>query len=549
MSRAASIAVALVLLLSGCAAPWSSASGPRTTLNWFINTGAGSWVSTLDPALVTDANLAAELSLIHANLVRVSYPSMRVVPDLATWTVSGGGRVWTFHLRPRARFSNGDPVTAPDAAWSITRSLLPATHSTVALTYLGHIVGATRVALGKAKTVRGLKVLDAHTLKITLDSPIAYFLPALSWPTADVLDPRVLRGQQAGSYLTDTCTANVGAGPFMLVCRNSKSARQSFYSLTGVPTLDFRPNPHYFGKRPHINIHAPFLPDPDQAWKWYRSGSLDGAPVPPSIPTARLTHRRIVQAPQLQTDFLTPNTEIPPFNNVPCRLAVAYAINRVAITRGVLHGSEAPLYDVLPPGLAGYAGAGSAGAPSYDPARARSYLAHCPGKLRGTVLTYDNSTPALRAEYGRVVEDLRAIGAEISTRPLSFHPWLNIIGKGMNAGKTRIQLLQNLWIADYPDPQDWFDTLLHTGGNFDIGGFSDARFDSLVGKADLNGNRVQRTQQYQQAQSIALQQGAYIPIGYAVGRYAIDPHVRGMLVSAAGVWPRGGDWSTVRIAR
>src|SRR3954452_4767028 len=130
--RLALAAGLLVFVLAGCAPfPLSQHSGGTRTLSWFMNVGSNDWVTTLDPATVADPMAIADIQMMHAGLVRVSYPYLTVVPDLARWTVTPDRRVWTFHIRPRARFSNGDPVTASDAVWSLTRALLPSTKSSV----------------------------------------------------------------------------------------------------------------------------------------------------------------------------------------------------------------------------------------------------------------------------------------------------------------------------------------------------------------------------------------------------------------------------------
>src|SRR5581483_9884367 len=115
------------LLLAACG-PGSSSSGgqgpkqePLRTLALDYYSGAkGELASTLDPAQVTSADDADTIALSNANLVHI-LPNNQVAPDLATWTVSKDRKVYTFTIRQNARFSNGHPVTAADAAYSIKR--------------------------------------------------------------------------------------------------------------------------------------------------------------------------------------------------------------------------------------------------------------------------------------------------------------------------------------------------------------------------------------------------------------------------------------------
>lgn len=547
-ARTVIVAAALIPLLAGCAVPWSAAHRTtRTTLLWPSNVGSSEWVTTLDPATVADPVAISDVQLIYAGLVKFSYQRMAAVPDLATWTVSADRTIYTFHIRKGARFSNGDRVTAGDAAWSLTRALLPATKSPVATTYLGHIVGALDVAKGKAATLAGARVVNPGTLQIALDAPINYFLPALTYPTGAVLDRRLLEGKAADTYLTSTCRGNVGAGPFRLHCRNAGATPGSFYPPSSTPRLDFEPNPYYYGSRPRIHIRAPFLESSEAAWASFGKGQLDAVTVPPSHVTAAKRMKGFRQAPLLQTDFLTPNMSGPPFSDVNCRLAIAYALDRRSITGRVLRGVERPLYGIVPAPLPGHIGL-QPGMPFFDRNRAREYLARCPGRLDGIALTFDRSTPDLQRESRAIRDDLHAIGANVVLRPLPFHSWLTVVVHPLAAARPPVVLAQNLWVAEYPDPQDWCDTLLRTGASFDVSGYRDPDYDRLVDTAEGERNPVRRADLYVRAQKLALATGAWIGIGQALGSYLIGSDVRGITATANGLEPKGGDWSRVTIS-
>src|SRR6266542_1079849 len=121
--------VALALAAAGCGSsgtPSSSggsgASGGTTaTLNTLIIANAVK-VDTLDPAQ-NSVNESIWLDQnIYSRLVQPNATGTKILPDLATsWKVTNGGRTYTFHLR-NAQFSDGSPVTAQDAVFSIIRS-------------------------------------------------------------------------------------------------------------------------------------------------------------------------------------------------------------------------------------------------------------------------------------------------------------------------------------------------------------------------------------------------------------------------------------------
>ncbi len=562
---AISLAIALPILTAACGASGSSASLGSSARSRLVaaRTGVGGgtlisqqeegspdWVQTLDPADANDSISISNIWMVDANLVKLDWPSLNPIPDLASsWSVSSDRRIWTFHLRPKAKFSNGDPVTAQDAVWSITRALLPATKSPGALLYLGEIVGAQAVANGKSKILTGVKTLSARTVQIKLQDPIAFFLGTLAYPIADVLDRRVMQGKSPSSYLTNTCKGNVGAGPFEFVCQNGSSSRNSFYPSGHSPYMMFKPNPYYYGKKPRIQVKAPFIADSQTNWRIYQSGAIDETLVPSAdFSTARKMHN-FFQVPTLATDYITTNTQQPPFSNRNCRLALAYAIDRPSIDNKLLLGTQYPLYDVIPQGLPG-GGQGyfsaHADVPHYDPKKAIAYLNRCPGKLNNIQIVYQNTSQDLTHEYDVVQANLRAIGANVTTKPVGYNAWAALATTPMST--THTQAIESLWVDDYADAQDWLQNLLATGASNNIGGYHNSAYDALVSNGNIERNPTKRAQIYTRAQKIALNDGGWIGIGGVESVFVIRPRVHGVVIASGLVLPLHNDWSNVRLS-
>src|SRR5213596_969567 len=153
-----------VLLLAGC-----TRSVPSADLV-IIN---GAEPESLDPGLLTgqaDGRVALEL---FEGLTRYDPTNAAPIPGLAeSWDISPDGRVYTFHLRPNAVWSSGEPITARDFVYSWLRVLNPGTASEYAgvLFYLkngeeycsGNIRDASQV---------GVKAMDDHTLRVELKNP------------------------------------------------------------------------------------------------------------------------------------------------------------------------------------------------------------------------------------------------------------------------------------------------------------------------------------------------------------------------------------------
>ncbi|GAC1630334.1 MAG: ABC transporter substrate-binding protein [Chloroflexota bacterium] len=542
----------MVALILAVALPYAPASGASSTriptlhLDYYIL--HPTW--TLDPALTTTPYEADTLALINANLVRV-LPDGTVVPDLATWGISANHRTYTFTLRGDARFSNGHGVTAQDADFSLLRALAPPTGSIFTAGYLNVIEGADAFSHGRKKTVPGIQVLNSRQLRITLTKQAAYFLGALSLPAGYVLDRKVVAGKPIGAppeysrnFLTNTCQGNQGAGPFRFVCRNGGSGPHSFYLVRENSGYTLEPNPFYYGSKPQIRIGLPRVSG-GFGYKPYLAGTLDTTRIPPVF--LRQWKGRIDQlreSPSSLVTEITPNVHLAPFNNVHCRLAVAYAIDRETIARTVLQGTARATYAVVPQGMLGYYGGNDS--PHFDRLRAQAELARCPGRTSPFRLTYNITDHA--NEFVAIGAMLQSVGLNVKLQALSNREWVNTVSGSLDL--THTQLLQNHWLQDYPDPQDYCTLLLRSGEAFNIGGWHNAAYDRLVDRADQSFDPHVRAALYIRAQRIALTQGAWISLTNSRSQYLVKPYVHGLVGSEAyfQLVAVNGDWSRVSVS-
>ena len=104
---------------------------------------------SLDPQKVSGQPEAIVLDDLFEGLT-VLAPSGEPVAAMArSWEISADGLVWTFHLRPDAKWSNGEALTAEDFVYSWRRELDPATASPYAAA-LSPLAGADAIIAGKA---------------------------------------------------------------------------------------------------------------------------------------------------------------------------------------------------------------------------------------------------------------------------------------------------------------------------------------------------------------------------------------------------------------
>jgi ABC-type oligopeptide transport system substrate-binding subunit len=210
----------------------------------------------LDPANPQNAQSVLALNLIFGGLVRLD-AQLNVIPDGAeSWQVSEDGKTYTFTIREELKFADGAPATAQDFADSINRALQPETASYGASFQLQHVVGATDVAEGKAKTATGVKVVDERTLEITTDDTVPYFLAQLTYPVTFAVPLKFV--EEKGAAWMDQA---YGTGPFRvkeidfgaesLLLGRSGGGRPGRTALParlgdGLPALPHR-RPGYYG--------------------------------------------------------------------------------------------------------------------------------------------------------------------------------------------------------------------------------------------------------------------------------------------------------------
>jgi peptide/nickel transport system substrate-binding protein/oligopeptide transport system substrate-binding protein len=506
------------------------------------------WPKALDPAQTTDPTSAQIVDLLYNGLVKLDGHN-NVVPDLADALprLSPDRRTYTFTLRPHLRFSDGSLLTADDVVYSLARATSRQEVSPGA-SYLSHIKGFAAWNAGKSASLMGVRALDARTVQITLDTPASYFLAALTLPLADVVKRNVATGEDlVGSGAQ---ARNIGAGPW--VFDGPWRYRQE---------MDFIPNPHWYraGQLKLSALRVPFILSQDTNYREYQAGQVPVTVVPAAHVPADRTRPDFHAALTLEIEYLTPNlgrdsqcspVSCAPFNDLHFRRALLYAIDRQLITHVIYHGTEVPLCGMVPQGLAGY-DPGLCALTPYDPVRAKRELALARKDFGGTLpnegqltMPYPNAGQAVDAAEQEIQVEWQAIG--INIRPVAT-PGIQYVT--LRAGSFT-PFLDNGWIADYPDPQDYTEFEFRSGGFANAGNYHNPAFDRLMERADGTPNDPQRTILYVQAQKLLIDDVAFIPIGQVVWHFRWRPNIHGLFTSTNWYWPQplNQDWTNVWVS-
>ncbi|MGI8967705.1 MAG: peptide ABC transporter substrate-binding protein [Chloroflexota bacterium] len=497
--------------------------------------------ATVDPALVADEENVQLANLLYSGLVRLD-ASYHVVPDAAyRWTISPDHRVYTFYLRHKMKFSNGDALMAKDFRYAIERSLTPSLKSPSAPTYLLDIQGARAMLEGKAKSVSGIKVIDNYTLRITARWPVPYFLMELTYPTSYALDPKNIKHYGASDN-TAWYQHPAGSGPYRL--------------KSWIPNdkIVLTPNHNYYGagaplRQITISL-SPFLLQGVDLYQ-YVSRHLDVATLP-SFNASLLRQSGIRQTTMLAITGIYMSLKTKPFSNIHVRRALTLALSRSAIVRKSMGSAVTPFSGYVPPGQVGYDT--QLRVLRHDDAAARRELA-LGGFPRG------KNFPSTTLYYGVDPDDA---SAAIIIRRLAFavtHAWqhvlkipvdvheLNLNNLYEQAQTNALSVYISGWSADYPDAHDWLSSQWKTKALNNNVQYSDKKFDTLVERADVTWREGARDALYNQAQQTLVNDAAWIPLYIPHRLVYMRTSVHNLVVTGYGLIPRRGSWSQVQVLK
>ncbi len=479
---------------------------------------------TLDPAL-TLGGPAGALGHIFSGLVTLD-TDLQVQPDLAGgWDVSDDGRVYTFYLRQNAVFHDGRPVTAEDVVFSWERATDPALGSDTAETYLGDVAGVAEKLAGSAEAISGLRVIDDHTLEVTLDEPVVYFLAKLAYPVAYVVDSNNVTQ-------SDWEHAPNGTGPFRL-------QRWVDDELMVLARNDL------FYDTPALVSHLVYNMGPSLGMTAYETGEIDLVGVGgSSLERAQDPNSELNSQLQTTVDLCTSviglNNQLAPFDDVRVRQAFNYALDKERLIDTFSTGNGLVANGPLPPGMPGF---GSLDTPTYpyDPEKALELLAEAgyadPAEL-GT-LTYTTSGYGDPGAYVSAVITLWQEALGVTIEPVVLDPFTYFDELyGGNVG----HFYGSGWCADYPDPQNFLDILYHSGSAQNIGGFADATIDAQLKAARVEEDPQQRLAQYQQIEQALVEAAPVVFTDHSLSAVLVSPSLVGYELTPMGVrqWHRVG---------
>lgn len=407
-------------------------------------------VATLDPAIGYDWQNWSMIKSLFDGLMGYEPGTTTLRNELAeSHEISDDGTVHTFVLKDGITFHNGREITAEDVKYSLERVTDPTTRSPGA-GFFGMIEGFDTWNAGEGDGLSGVEVIDEKTVQFTLSRPDATFVHVMALNFASIVPREAV--EESGE---DFGREPVGSGAFRLAEWESGQRvvfeRFEDYHRTGVPKLD----------RVTFNIGL----DPTVALLRLQNADADvpGDGIPPAqflqVMNDPEQADNVVEGGQLQTGYITLNTRMEPFDNVDVRKAMNMAINKDRIVQ-MINGRAVPANQPLPPTMPGYA-EDYEGYP-FDPDAAREMLAEA-GYPDGftTELYVMNVDPNPRIAQA-IQQDLSDIGVTAEIRNLAQS---NVIAAGGEEDQAPMIWSGGMaWIADFPDPSNFYGPILGCAG-------------------------------------------------------------------------------------
>ncbi len=445
---------------------------------------------SLDPAAVTAVNDFRILVNVYEGLTRYKSGTLEVEPALATgWSISDDGTEYTFTLRDGVTFHDGTPFDAEAVKFNFDR-MLDENHPY-------HDTGPFPLSFFFG-AVEKTEVVDAMTVKFTLNAPYAPFLSNLAYPTGLLVSPAAVmaNGKEFGR-------SPVGTGPFKFAEWRSNEAvvveRNDAYwgDPAGAEAVVFRP-----------------ITDANTRVAEMLAGGIDMmVEVPPtSLGQFQGDGFSVAEQAGPHVWFLILNAKEGPFADQRVRQAANYAINKEAIVNDVLEGTATVAAGPTPPAFA-WAYNEALDPYPYDPEKATALIAEAGAE--GATLTFyvteGGSGMLDPVPMGTAIQaDLEAVGFDVKIETYEWNTFLGEVNPGLEG---KADMAEMAWMTNDPDTlpylalrsEAWPDK-----GGFNSGYYANDKVDELLEAARTATDQDERARLYREMQAIVQEDAPWV---------------------------------------
>ncbi len=489
---------------------------------------------TLDPQL----NSATDGGIVIANafegLMRQGADSKPVPGVAEKFDLSEDGKVYTFHLRDNAKWSDGKSVVAGDFEYAWKRALNPEVNAEYSYQLFYIKNGEAYFNKKVSEDQVGVKALDEKTLEVTLESPVSYFLDLTFFATYAPVRKDMIESK--GDKWALSPESYIGNGAFKMSEWNEKER------------ITFVKNENYWDadKVKLEKLEYTLIDDQVTYLNSFKSGEIDLIESPPSTEIPSLLADGTAKAyPYFGTYFYVINVsdqaeKIDPaaakvLKDAKVRTALELAIDKKMIVEKVSQGGQEPATSYVPPGIVD-----SKNTPfhkSYlpetgDVAKAKELLkeAGYPDGKGFPKITFTFNTNQGHQMVAQAVQDMwkNNLGIQVE---LKNEEWA-VFQETRN--NFQFSIARHGWIGDYNDPMTFLDMWV-TGNGQNNAGYSNPEYDKLIASARVEVDVAKRTEMLHKAEDLLMADMPIIPIYYYSNIICANPKVKGFVKTPLGL--------------
>lgn len=490
----------------------------------------------IDPVNLQESEGTQVGQAVFDSLVAFDPITSEVKPAAAErWESNEDATVWTFYLVKGAKFHNGREVTAADFKYAWERICNPVNESEISY-HLAVVKGYDEMQAEKnpATELSGVKVIDDHTLEVTLNYGFADFEYVVGHPA---LAPVPKEEVEKGGFSDKP----IGNGPFMMA---EPWAHDQYVKITKFPD--------YYGQEPNIDgVDFVILADQDTAFLEFQAGNLDFVPIPTGQIQATVTEygespdgytvnpgKQVSLGAEQAIYYLLVNNTDATLKNEKVRQALSLAIDRQEICDKVFEGTRTPATGIVPPGIVGHTADAFAYA-KYDVEAAKKALADAgyPNGQGFPKISLDLNSGSGHEDILQLVqEDFKAIGVESE---IVGTEWAQYLDK-LEAKKYQVGRLG--WIADYPIMDNFLYPLFKSGSSDNYSFYSNPEVDAKLDQARTTTDDDARVAIYQDVEKTVGDAAAVIPMFYYRHTRVASDRVNAGVYSANGLFSFDTVW-------
>jgi peptide/nickel transport system substrate-binding protein len=462
-------------------------------------------VNTLNPLLQNSEDERQVLQYLFDPLVDFNQDLEPIPGTIAKWEILDGGKTYVLHIDPRAKFSDGTPVTAEDVIFTLE-------------------------AILKGEAIQFAAWFDALDLEHTRaddDRTVRVAFREARVPQLLAFNIPVLPKHVYSKGKLDQVRAVVGNGPYVLERRE-----------TGK-NIFLKRNENYWREKPHIDdVVFRVIADDTVAWNALKRGDVHVARLnndawmhvkdDPAVKERVEFHDRY----DLMYNCLPWNLKDPLFQDVRVRRALAMAFDLETVIQRLYHGNARPVSGPFVPDSWAYNH--NVNPVAFNLTGAAALLASAGwtdtdqdgvldrgGKPFAFELLVPNGS-AISSSISQIYQDaLKRIGVQLTIRTAESAAFYERILKG------DYQAAFMAWTLDPdPDPFSMFHSTQLPPNGLNIARYVSAEADRLLERGRIEFDRSRRTEIYHQLHEVIAADQPYLFMMQVGMKWGVDKRVQ-----------------------